>query len=121
MVIFTDIMQYPQSNGDFHRLQVRQFYVSNSTQRSGNSNFKKQEEKRYLTFKSFSDCHFCYSKSFRVFNLTLKKKKYTQETVPKRSFSNICHSSEVALLKAFRLYNLQHIFLHIYLLMQIYI
>ena len=49
------------------------------------------------------------------------KKKYTQETVPKRSFSNICHSSEVALLKAFRLYNLQHIFLHIYLLMQIYI
>ena len=74
MVIFTHIMQYPQSNGDFHRLQVRQFYVSNSTQRSGNSNFKKQEEKRYLPFKSFSDCHFCYSKSFRVFNLTLKKK-----------------------------------------------
>lgn len=80
MVIFTDIMQYPQSNGDFHRLQVRQFYVSNSTQRSGNSNFKKQEEKRYLTFKSFSDCHFCYSKSFRVFNLTFKKKIHTRNS-----------------------------------------
>ena len=49
------------------------------------------------------------------------KKKYAQETVPKRSFPNICHSLEVALLKAFMLYNLQHISLHIYLLMQIHI
>lgn len=36
------------------RLQVRQFYVPNSKQRSGNSIFKIQEEKRYLTFKSFN-------------------------------------------------------------------